>query len=87
MPQFKPSANLSAALLLSALACARGSELELPSAREVLRVTGAGRSRAYELKNELLEFATGLEQPPGRPAAQTVNHENAPESERLRVSA
>jgi len=59
---------LVAALLLAARTFLRTLGLDRPSEAEVLAATGAGRSRAYELRNELLEWLPALLRPVGRPA-------------------
>jgi len=59
--------NVTAGLLLCARELAAHRGLELPSAARILDATGAGRSRAYELKQQLLSSLPGLAAPPGRP--------------------
>jgi hypothetical protein len=67
-PTLAVSPTVTAALLL----CARESLAQLglpaPSAAQVLKATGAGRSRAYELLDDLRALLPGLQRPPGRPA-------------------
>lgn len=41
----------------------------MASAAQILTATGAGRSRAYELADRLLDLLPELQRPPGRPAA------------------
>lgn len=64
------SPPLVAALLLAAGVFLRRLRLGRPSEAAVLAATGAGRSRAYELRNELLEWLPALLRPVGRPAAE-----------------
>lgn len=62
---------LVAALLLAARTFQRELGLAPPAEAEVLAATGAGRSRAYELRNELLEWLPTLLRPVGRPVVET----------------
>ena len=59
--------NVTAGLLLCARELAAHRGLELPSVARILDATGAGRSRAYELKQQLHSSLPGLAAPPGRP--------------------
>jgi len=63
------SPNLTAALLLAARGPLKGLDLPGPTAGQILEATGAGHSRAYELKAELENLMPGLERPAGRPPA------------------
>ena len=63
------SPNLSAALLLAAIDQLRELALPCPTAQQVIAATGAGQTRAYELKHELLERLPDIQRPVGRPAA------------------
>lgn len=56
-----------AGLLLAAIPYLRSLELSALSAADVIGATGAGRSRAYEVKAEIEAFLPGLARPPGRP--------------------
>jgi len=58
---------LTAALLLGARSLLSRLRLPCPSASEILKATGATRSRAYELRDALLESLPHLERPVGRP--------------------
>jgi hypothetical protein len=58
---------LHAALLLAAGESARALGLSHPSVTEILECTGAGRSRAYELRGELLRRLPELQRSVGRP--------------------
>lgn len=60
--------NVIAGLLLAAREHLRRLELPHPSVEEVVEKTGACRSRAYELKDELLSTLPSLARLPGRPA-------------------
>ena len=59
-----------AALLLAAAQVARELGLERPTTASVLQATGAGRSRAYELRGRVMDKLGELQRPPGRPPAQ-----------------
>jgi transposase-like protein len=63
----KVSPLVTAALLLSARTVATHHDLPHPSAAEILRATGAGRSRAYELAAKIPAAVAELVRPPGRP--------------------
>jgi len=60
---------LTAALLLAARSHLSRLDLPRPTAGQILEATGATRSRAYELKEELDNLLPGLERPVGRPPA------------------
>jgi hypothetical protein len=59
---------VTAALLLCAREPLGQLGLPAPSAAQILKATGAGRSRAYELCDALRAVLPGLQRPPGRPA-------------------
>lgn len=61
--------SIIAALLLTARGPLQQLGLPSPTANEVLRATGAGRSRAYELSEALKSRLPSLLRPVGRPAA------------------
>jgi len=63
------SPNVVAALFLVARDVGRDAGFTLPSAREIMDATGAGRTRAYELSQALREVLPTLERSPGRPAS------------------
>lgn len=48
------------------------SGLEMPSVTQILEVTGASRSRAYEIKDAIIALLPTLARPPGRPCAEHV---------------
>jgi len=56
-----------AGLLLAAIPYLQRLGLSAPSATDVISATGAGRSRAYEVKAEIEALLPGLARPPGRP--------------------
>ena len=62
------SPNVLAALLLVTSAVSPRLNLEAPTGAKILAATGAGRSRAYELRHELLARLPDLDRPVGRPA-------------------
>ncbi len=64
------SPELLAALLLAAASELARLGLPHPSPVEILEATAAGRSRAYELKERLLESLPSLARPRGRPASE-----------------
>lgn len=80
--------NVTAGLFLCARELAAHYGLEQPSVGRVLSATGAGRSRAYELKQQLLSLLPGLAAPPGRPRAerpvQSSSHAHELRGEMLR---
>lgn len=57
----------AAALVLAAIDRLAELDLPRPTAADVLRATGAGRSRAYELKGRVQSMLDGLVRPAGRP--------------------
>ncbi len=59
---------LISALLLASGDHARRLSLARPSVAEILAATGATRSRAYELRDTLLDLLPSLQRPAGRPA-------------------
>jgi hypothetical protein len=61
-----------AGLLLAARRFADDCDLPWPTAAAVLAATGAGKTRAYEIADELLRLLPTLVRPPGRPAAPSV---------------
>jgi hypothetical protein len=61
--------SVAAGLILAALLLLRRHGLSRPTVKEVLQATGAGRSRAYEIKNALLRLLPTLCRPAGRPKA------------------
>jgi hypothetical protein len=62
------SINVVAALLLVARTVSQPLGLDASSGAAILAATGAGRSRAYELRSELLALLPDLDRPVGRPA-------------------
>jgi hypothetical protein len=62
---------LVAALLLAAGEQLRELDLPCPTVAQVIEATGASRSRAYELRDELLALLPSLLRPVGRPSAPT----------------
>jgi hypothetical protein len=58
-----------AGLLLAARRFLSDHELPHPSAAAVLAATGAGKSRAYEVAEQIRDLLPELIRPPGRPAA------------------
>jgi len=67
-PTLAVSSTVTAALLLCAREPLGQLGLPVPSAAQILKATGAGRSRAYELLDDLRALLPGLQRPPGRPA-------------------
>ncbi|MCX7160521.1 MAG: hypothetical protein NT176_15680, partial [Proteobacteria bacterium] len=59
---------LISALLLASGDHARRLSLARPSVAEILAATGATRSRAYELRDMLLDLLPSLQRPAARPA-------------------
>jgi len=57
------SPNVLAALLLITSAVSQRLNLEAPTGAKILAATGAGRSRAYELRRELLALLPDLDRP------------------------
>lgn len=56
-----------AGLLLAAAHVAEPLGLETPSAGSILQATGAGRTRAYEMRGRVLDTLADRQRPPGRP--------------------
>jgi len=69
-PRPDVSPLLTTALLLAARSHLRHLGLLHPTAKQILEATGATRSRAYELKDALLNILPTLERPAGRPPAE-----------------
>ena len=63
------SPNLTAGLLLAALPHLARLGLPRPTAAAVLEATGAGRTRAYELRAAVDDALGALQRSPGRPPA------------------
>lgn len=63
------TSTVTAGLLLAARAREVAHELPFSSVDRILAATGASRSRAYEIKQELEALLPELERPPGRPRA------------------
>ena len=59
---------LTAGLLLAAIPSLTALGLVHPSAAQVLAATGASKTRAYEIRAEILTLLPSLLRPPGRPA-------------------
>ncbi len=80
------SPNVTAGVLLFARALAEPLGLDMPTAHAILDATGASKSRAYELAQDLRALLPSLSRPPGRPP---VVREPAPRDEvdALRVLA
>jgi transposase-like protein len=66
-PDVSPA--VTAGLLLAAHARLKQLNLPRPTVAQVLEATGAGRSRAYELKDAILALLPDLVRPVGRPRA------------------
>jgi hypothetical protein len=67
VPTIKPA--ISAAVLLLAIDLSHAEGGELPTdVSQVLALTGASRSQAYEMRSRLVQVLCTLHQPPGRPA-------------------
>ena len=69
-PRPAVSPLLTAALLLAARVHLRRLSLPHPAPDAIIAATGATRSRAYELKDALLELLPSLVRPVGRPRAE-----------------
>ena len=67
------SPNVIAGLLLTAKTTLSQLDLPHPSAAQIVEATGAGRTRAYEMKNAILELLEGLTRPAGRPSLHKRN--------------
>ena len=63
------SPQLVAGLLLAARDHLRRLDLPRPGVEQILEATGASRTRAYELRDAVLEALPSLQRPVGRPAA------------------
>jgi len=61
------SPNVAAGILLYARQPAKPLKLACPSGSEVLAATGASRSRAYEIADQVCNLLPTLSRPPGRP--------------------
>ncbi len=72
LPDPRPAVSplLTAALLLAARRHLSHLSLPHPTARQILDATGATHTRAYDLKNALLDLLPTLERPAGRPRAE-----------------
>ena len=75
MSVLPPSSSIVSSELLAALLLAAATEmgrlgLAHPSPAQILQTSGAGRSRAYELKDRLLALLPSLLRPQGRPASE-----------------
>jgi hypothetical protein len=72
LPDSRPAVSplLTAALLLAARRHLSHLRLPHPTARQILDATGATHTRAYDLKNALLDLLPTLERPAGRPRAE-----------------
>lgn len=66
------SPHVLAALLLAANTHLRALDLPHPTTTAVLEATRATRSRAYELRDQLLAQLSSLDRPPGRPATPVI---------------
>jgi hypothetical protein len=77
-PSLAVSSTVTAALLLCAREPLGQLGLPAPSTAQILKATGAGRSRAYELCDALRALLPGLQRPPGRPARPEQPVEPAP---------
>jgi len=80
-----PSVWLAALLLLTRSAAERVG-LPSPKAGEILKATGASRSRAYELMAELATLLPTLVRAPGRPARPSLPSTTAGDSELTRAA-
>lgn len=70
-PAVAPVATAGVLLAARTLGADRG--LDMPCVAEILHVTGAGRSRSYEVRDALLTLLPSLVRPRGRPAAEPVS--------------
>ncbi len=61
---------MTAGLLLAARGEAARHGLERWSVTQILETTGAGRSRAYEVRDAIVALLVTLDRPPGRPRAE-----------------
>ena len=71
---------VTAGVLLAARSLSEPHGVPQPSVGEILRLTGATRSRAYEIKDALQAVLPTLARPPGRPRVESApGPANAPE--------
>jgi hypothetical protein len=71
---------VTAGVLLAARSLSEPHGVPQPSVSEILRLTGATRSRAYEIKDALEAVLPTLARPPGRPRVESApGPTNAPE--------
>ena len=75
-----------AALLLEAVSFSRQLGLPGPTGAQIFETTGAKRSRAYELRDQLARLLPGLLRPVGRPAAPKPAAIAAPTEELTRAA-
>ena len=72
-PDASSSSDLSpacqAGLLLSATQVARDVGIESTPTETIIEATGAGRTRAYEMRGRVLDQLSAMQRPPGRPSA------------------
>ena len=69
---------ISAAVLLLAIELAHAEGGELPTdVSQVLSLTGASRSQAYEMRSRLAQVLCTLHQPPGRPATPAPDQDSS----------
>jgi hypothetical protein len=69
---------ISAAVLLLAIELAHADGGELPTdVSQVLSLTGASRSQAYEMRSRLAQVLCTLHQPPGRPATPAPDQDSS----------
>lgn len=61
--------NVTAGLLLAARTIAASCDLAMPSVAQILTAMDVSRSRAYEIRDEVLGLLPTLARPPGRPRA------------------
>ena len=59
-----------AGVLLAARTYGADLGLDMPKVGAIVEATGVSRSRAYELRDELLALLPTLVRPPGRPASE-----------------
>lgn len=69
IPHLPVAPVVIAGLLLASRRFLDDCDLPHPSAAAVLGATGAGKTRAYEVADQILDLLPGLVRPPGRPAA------------------
>ena len=68
-PQPDVSPCVDTGLILAGLPVLRRHGLACPTVDEVLAATGSGRTRAYEIRNAIVELLPALRRPVGRPKA------------------